>query len=190
MRRLSLLIAVALITFGIGIAAAYLWLIGRHPTRVPINTVVYSAPVALPKPAGITQERELSLYDFGGRQGCGGVYLKTEARRCEASVGKARDFIWKHWREKRRGYVIVKLGSEDAQSDAHIFIEPDELGVWHIAWRWERVFGMNVKPGEVGDMPDIRSVELKRATKKDYRFIAGASYLSFLGEDGNEVAYL
>ena len=104
---------------------------------------------------------------------------------------EARDFIWSHWTDRRRGYVIVKMASDDAQSDAHIFIEPDEAGAWHIAWNWQRIFGFGAGgrdvAGDIDAMPDIRSVERKLATDNDYKARPGTSYLSFIGEDGKEV---
>jgi len=143
------------------------------------------------KPTTVTAGRDLSGYDFGGRQGCG-IVLKTELPKCEASMKVARDFIWSHWTDRQRGYVIVKMASDDAQSDAHIFIEPDETGAWHIAWNWQRIFafaaGRDVS-GDIDAMPDIRSVEQKVATDTDYRGLPGTSYLSFVGADGKEVSY-
>lgn len=135
----------------------------------------------------IVGSRNLSAYDFGGHEGCGGFYLKSEASRCEASIEKARNFIWQHWQEKRKGYIIVALGSIDALSDAYIFIEPDKKGNWHIVWRWARIYGIGGNRGEVDDMPDIVNVERKIASDKDYRFRAGTSYLTFVGKDGKEI---
>jgi len=144
------------------------------------------------KPKTVTAGRDLSLYDNGGRQGCG-IILKTELPKSEASLQIARNFIWEHWTNQKRGYVIVKRASVDAESDAHIFIEPGESGVWHVVWTWERIFG-NVGTrdvaGEIDDMPDIRSVERKIATDKDYRYLRDTPYLSFIGNDGKEVSYL
>ena len=145
----------------------------------------------LEKPTTVTGGRDLSGYDFGGRQGCG-IVLKIELPKCEASMKMARDFIWRHWTDRRRGYVIVKMASPDAQSDAHIFIEPDEAGVWHIAWNWQRIFGFaggRDVSGDIDAMTDIRSVEQKLATDTDYRALPGTLYLSFIGRDGKEVSY-
>lgn len=78
------------------------------------------------KPKTVTSGRDLSAYDLGGSQGCG-IVLKTELPKYNASLKNARDFIWNHWTDRRRGYVIVTMASDDAESDAHIFIELDEL---------------------------------------------------------------
>jgi hypothetical protein len=144
------------------------------------------------KPTTPTAGRDLAGYEFGGRHGCG-IVTNAELPKCEASMKEARDFIWSHWTDQRRGYVIVKMASDDAQSDAHIFIEPDEAGAWHVAWNWQRIFGSGDGgrdvSGDIDAMPDIRSVERKVATDRDYQARPGTSYLSFIGEDGNEISY-
>jgi hypothetical protein len=190
MRRLTLRISIAIITFTIGIAAASLWLIQHR--SVPISkspeehypqlvTIKFTADT-------IAQDRDLSLYDRGGKFGCGGVWLKSEDGRCRASIVRARAFIWKHWQEQKRGYVIVSLGSEDAQSDSHIFIEPDESGAWHVVWRIDRVFAME-HSGEIDDVPDIRSIEQRRAGKYDNE-PSGTSILVFRDRNGKEIETL
>lgn len=146
----------------------------------------------LAKPKTVTDDRDLSLYDFGGRQGCGIVRL-SEVSRCKSSIRNARAFIWKHWQEKKRGYVIVKMASVDAESDSHIFIEPNENGIWHIVWKWERIFAVSMAEdisGRIDQIPEIRFVERKRATNEDYEYEPGTSYLLFLGKDGEVIQSL
>lgn len=196
MSRLTFRLLVALLTFAIGAAAASLWVINRLPPPAyippPIQAEDYHPAPTPAKLKTVTDDRDLSLYDFGGRQGCG-IVLVSEASRCEASIRKARAFIWKHWQEKKRGYVIVKMASVDAQSDAHIFVEPDESGAWHIVWKWERVFAASLSEdvsGTIDEIPDIRSIERKRATARDYMYKPSTSYLLFLGKDGEEVQSL
>ena len=179
MRRLSLRIVVALITFGVGIGVTYLWLSS--------HTTVSKVPPAPAKPAGITQGRDLSVYDQGGRQGCDGGLL-SEASRCEDSYRKARAFIWTHWQEQRRGYIIVRYASVDAVSDSHIFIEPDDGGSWHVVWRIERVLQMG-HSGEVDDVPDLRSVERRKARGADFQE-PGTPILIFKDKDGKEIETL
>ena len=183
MRRLSVCIAVAIVTFGLGIGAAYLWL----STHVQINTEVSKVPSAPHKPAGITQGRDLSVYDQGGREGCD-LVLASDASRCEDSYKKARAFIWTHWQEQRRGYIIVRFASVDAVSDSHIFIEPDEGGAWHVVWRIERVLQMG-HSGEVDDVPDLRSVERREARGADFQQV-GTLILVFKDKDGKEIETL
>jgi hypothetical protein len=180
---------VASLTFSIGVAAVSLWAISRLssqkdiPPAVILEKRVESAPA---KAQTATDDRNLSLYYFGGRQGCG-IVRRSQLSRCEASIRRARDFIWEHWQEKKRGYVIVKWGGDDAQSDAHIFVEPDESGSWHVVWKWERIFALSMPndiSGRIDNVPGIRAVERRRAMD---RYKMGPWYLSFLGKDGEEI---
>jgi hypothetical protein len=129
----------------------------------------------------------LSVYDQGGREGCD-LVLASDASRCEDSYKKARAFIWTHWQEQRRGYIIVRFASVDAVSDSHIFIEPDEGGAWHVVWRIERVLQMG-HSGEVDDVPDLRSVERREARGADFQEV-GTLILVFKDKDGKEIETL
>src|SRR2546425_5707996 len=106
-------------------------------------------PIVRPTPGVLTERqdpsagRNLSKYDFGGRLGCTTPFVR-DSPRCESSLRKARNFILSHWRHRTRGYIIVKLASVDAASNAHIFIEPDSNADWHIVWRWEGIYAASV----------------------------------------------
>jgi hypothetical protein len=128
----------------------------------------------------------LSLYDQGGHQGCG--YGEASEARCKASYKKARDFIWTHWQEQKRGYVIVRFGSVDAVSDSHIFIEPDESGAWQVVWRIERVVSFE-NPGMINDVPDLRSVKRGEAGRSDFQE-AGTPILIFKDKNGKVIETL
>jgi hypothetical protein len=74
--------------------------------------------------------------------------------------------------------------------NAHIFIEPDELGSWRIVWREELIYAAsvpNASPGSVGQLADIRTVHRKRATETDVDLRLGTRYLVFLDAYSNEV---
>ena len=194
MRRCTFRLLVASLTFSIGVAVASLWAINwlSSPVDIPPPTMSEKRTVSVPaKPRTVADDRDLSLYDFGGRQGCG-IVLVSQAPRCDASIRKARAFIWRHWQEKKRGYVIIKMGTDDAESDAHIFVEPDESGGWRVVWKWERIFHASMPEisGRIDDVPGIRAIERRRATSRDYRFETGTWYLSFLDEGGEEILYL
>jgi hypothetical protein len=140
------------------------------------------------KPNTPTQGRDLSAYDQGGRFGCG-IVRKSEFPACLESIARARSFLWEHWSQKRRAYTIVELGSVDAVSDSHIFIEPDETGAWHVVWRIERVVCMNCS-GEIDQVPDIRSIERAEAEESFDYVTAGTRVLIFKDKDGKEIERL
>lgn len=60
---------------------------------------------------------------------------------------RVKDFIWQHWKEKRRGFVIVTFHSiEGEPSTSFMFIEPDAEGRWHVDTKIERrLFDWNIR---------------------------------------------
>jgi hypothetical protein len=121
--------------------------------------------------ADIAQAREMSLYDDGGHFDCREHSLSdTSPRNCD--LPKVRDFIWEHWQKKRRGYIRVTVDSVDAMSTSHIFVEPDDHGSWHVAWRVAQARGNG--PGVVRDLLPFTTVE--RVDSK----------LAFKATDGSE----
>jgi len=130
-------------------------------------------------------ERNLSSYAFGGR------FLKTdscsESPRCQRSLRGARNFVWNHWHDKERAYIIVTCAYADAGRNAHIFIEPDNTGAWRVVWRWEDLYGWW---GTQPDVPEIRSIQQKRADETDIDLSPGTRYLVLLDASGNEVGTL
>ena len=159
-----------------------------HPTLDSRVTVTLSPPKETP-----TADRNLSAYAFGGHLGCKTPRIR-ESPRCQTSLRKARDFIWKHWRDKKRGYIVVTMTSPDAASDVHIFIEPDDAGAWHVVWRWESLYCASCPrpdtPSTTYQLPEMRSIEEKRATATDIDWPIGTRYLVFLDAYGNEVERL
>ena len=141
-----------------------------------------------PTQPNTTQGRDLSNYDQGGRFGCG-IVGKSEFGACLDSIARARNFLWEHWTQKRRAYAIVELGSVDAVSDSHIFIEPDETGAWHVVWRIERVLCMSCA-GDVDQVPDIRSVERSKAEQSFDYVPAGTTILVFRDKAGKQIERL
>ena len=84
--------------------------------------------------ADIAQARDMSLYDDGGHWDCREHSLSdTSPRNCD--LPKVRAFIWEHWQKKQRAYIRVTVDSVDTMGTSHIFVEPDDHGLWHVAWR-------------------------------------------------------
>lgn len=63
-----------------------------------------------------------------------------------ATTKNARDFIWRHWQAKKRGYIRITFNSVDATSASHIFIEPDARGVSQGTWKIVRHNDMESSP--------------------------------------------
>ena len=79
-------------------------------------------------PAAVAQGRDLKAYEDGG------MYRTPIGQREVTGASDLRRFIWRHWTQKRRGYVLVLTQGKDAGSTSYVFIEPSSSG-WHIAWR-------------------------------------------------------
>jgi hypothetical protein len=141
------------------------------------------------KPNTPTEGRDLSNYKQSGRFGCGMTVKSDEYHTCLDSITRARDFIWEHWERKQRAYAIVRLSSVDAVSDSHIFIEPDDTGVWHIVWRIERVVCMGCA-GDIDQVPDIRSLERVKSERSFDYAPAGSTVLVFRDKTGKQIERL
>jgi len=50
-------------------------------------------------------------------------------------AAQARIFLWTHWRDRKRAYLIHTASSVDSTSTSHVFVEQDYLGRWRIYWR-------------------------------------------------------
>jgi hypothetical protein len=68
-------------------------------------------------------------------------------------LAQARTFLWRHWQDRKRAYLLLTLSSVDATSTSHVFVEPDETGRWRLYWRGVR------HTNEVDDSPTDYSVE-------------------------------
>lgn len=194
MSRLGFHLLAAFLTFVIGVMVVSLWFVNRlspsPATPAAVKTEIHHEAPVPTKLEAVIENRDLSLYDFAGRQGCGNVPV-SEFPRCKASIKTARAFIWQHWQEKKRGYVIVKMASDDAESDAHIFIEPDKSGAWHVVWKWERIFALSIGEnisGRIDDGSDIRLIERRRET--NYEDEVETFRLLFFDKDGEETQSL
>lgn len=134
----------------------------------------------------IIGDRDMSLYDDGGHFDDPGFYPKKDEKEVEASVKAARDFIWSHWQQKKRGYLVIFRSSIDAGSDAHIFIEPDRHGNWQISAYWERQYGVASCHGDVDKIPPIRSVKRVRAADENWQADPRLIYLKMTDIKGDD----
>ena len=129
----------------------------------------------------IANGRDLQLYDQGGHFDCRRWTpdaLKNgqeNEQRIASALKTARNFIWEHWQNKKRGYVRLTQNTVDCTSTSHIFIEPYANGKWQILWRIARVHA--VGSNGVDDLPIIRRVEQKIKNGK-------VTSLIFKGVDG------
>ena|SRR5687767_7902189 len=164
-----------------------------QPTQQTSRTEARVSSTPSPTKQTPTAHRQLSDYAFGGHLVCNEAYSRN-SRRCQSSYRKARDFIWNHWREKKRAYIVVMITSPDAGSDVHIFVEPDDANVWRAVWRWESLYCASCPKPDTSDAiyqsPDMRSIERKRAGETDVDVPLGTRYLVFLDAHGNEVERL
>jgi len=78
-------------------------------------------------PSEIALRRDLRLYDDGG------IYMTPIGEPDVTGAKSLRRFIWSHWSEERRGYVIVVKRDKGSGERCYLFIEPSG-GRWHIAW--------------------------------------------------------
>lgn len=51
-------------------------------------------------------------------------------------LAQARRFLWEHWRDRRRAYLILTMSSIDWTRTSHIFVEPDDSGHWRVFIRY------------------------------------------------------
>jgi hypothetical protein len=80
--------------------------------------------------ADIVQGRDLSKYD------------KLELRDKEhfhpwemwrnPILAQARIFLWQHWSDRKRGYLILTMSSVDYTGTSHLFVESDDSGRWRV----------------------------------------------------------
>ncbi|MFN0111701.1 MAG: hypothetical protein ACKVZH_22825 [Blastocatellia bacterium] len=111
--------------------------------------------------AGIEQGRDLQLYDQGGHCYCGSYAERPEEEiKRKAEFSNARQFIWEHWRDKKRGYIRLTFSGIDAATTTHFFIEPEPGNKWVINRR--AINGHALMPARLMDLEKIFQVHQKR----------------------------
>jgi hypothetical protein len=98
---------------------------------------------------GIEQGRKLSRYDRIS-------FPKPNDKNLmdwESEKARVRNFIWTHWKEHKRAYLIQTIVYGDTIGTSYVFVEPDESGNWGVAWRTAWLYQ------EVDDSPFLLSVD-------------------------------
>lgn len=148
---------------------------------IPSRYLIYLQP----EPKTIFQDRDLSTYDFGGQIVDCFNNFNISAQKCHLSEKQAREFIYKHWQNKKRAYIILECNNHYCP-EYYVFIEPDKNGNWRIIWRskfadFERGFSSNISNEE------MISVVYEIAKDDSQGFVTGTKYLSFLDKEGKEI---
>jgi hypothetical protein len=139
-----------------------------------------------PEPKKITENRNLSTYEFGGRIADCFNNIELDPQTCESSKDKARNFILDNWKHKKRAYIILEFNAVDNFSEYYVFIEPDSSGKWQIVWSQEF---SDFDRGFAENISNTHAIDVKRgiADKDVYPFRHGYSILVFLDGVGNEI---
>ena len=217
MKRGFTKIRVILMAFGLGLAGVYMWQ-GLYltwwgvpvdlPTAQSGNVLEVTAPL-LEKPRAdkylcdefadqndrasclqrvIFEDRDKSLYDNGGQQGCGLDRQNVAPLDCKRSMEKARRFVWDHWKKRKRGYVAVSQANDKAEWVTHLFIEPTGDGNWRMV---ERTIPMLREPEDPEHywLGDLIEIKWYRATNDDKRdgLTPGNLYLELINVTGDSL---
>jgi hypothetical protein len=75
------------------------------------------------------QRRDLSDYDVIGPYKIMKIVSGPDTDRLE---GQIRDFLWTHWRQRRRGAVVATHQYVEGAVRTSYFVEPDPQGHWAV----------------------------------------------------------
>lgn len=179
------------ITFclAVGLTAVWIW---QPPIKQTTTRFLVRVPEEPPEQQTVTENRDLFGYekgaDFFNCKHHSLYGLKRKIQQCENELDKGRDFIWNHWKSKKRGYIVYVVAGYHGETNFHIFIEPDKNGTWHIVQRWIRDTPyMKLNADIEVATSDAIFIKRKRAITEDDIERKGKFYLSFLDKDGKEV---
>jgi len=129
----------------------------------------------------IAGKRNLKLYADGGNFGATAV-----DQGATQNITGLRDFIWSHWKEKKRGYVRLMISGTDNMVTLHIFIEPGRHGTSYVRWRGvNRWTEGSITRSIMGHWSDAVALERAQPTERDR---PGGNYvLVFKAKDRKEV---
>lgn len=105
----------------------------------------------------------------------------------DSALARVRDFVWKHWTERRCGYAVVtRYSMEGEPSVFHFYVEPDISGLWQIIIdgeheRSNRARGKDLKRWRETSHCVARRVERLRNYEGEY-------YFRFADADGKVVS--
>jgi hypothetical protein len=197
-----------ILLFGFALGLSFVWMVKGPPSlwEVPVNLPTASSDVlpvvayknwempegggsgpdgprktVIAAPGTAAQDRELSLYDIVTEVNeCS--WAETPQRSgCLAERQRARQFIYDHWRLKKRGYISVDFPCTDCLPILHLFIEPDNYGSWHVSAKLEDDrYGFS-------DRDDAFDVKWRRAASHERRLESTSKVLSFLDRSGKEI---
>lgn len=175
---------IALLCLAVGISAVWYF---NHDTQTTKRFLVHLPPKPAPQET-ILKNRNLSEYEAGGRfSTCNGVEDRIYEK-CVNVIEQAREFIWQHWKEKKRGYIVYDFTGVDTMNEFHFFIEPDESGNWRVVQRWKQ-FQPSPNPLRIYETKEEAAPFIKRrpATKKTKVYEPGKFNLLFLNQYGEEI---
>jgi len=92
----------------------------------------------------VAAQRDLSRYRKAGPYTSWPWDASGDCGHIEREAPKARAFIVRHWKAKRRAYVVINIVKATMtptrdlaieRQTAHIFVEPAGGGAWRVVWR-------------------------------------------------------
>lgn len=169
------LIGVLCFCFGVFIT----WVWQSQPESIPTGFLVRLQPA----PEKVQQNRNLSEYEFGGRTSDCLEMTENETYECYSGT---RDFILKHWEERKRAYIIIDIVGSHSDREQHVFIEPDNNNEWRIVFTETtysntRNFNSNIS------VRTARTIKTVRANEDSFYYKKGGSYFMFLDREGKIV---
>jgi hypothetical protein len=85
--------------------------------------------ITIASSAATDEQRDLSKYDSIGPFRIIYYSLTADVQRHEAAI---RDFLWEHWRQRRKGTVSTTNQYVEGIATILWFVEPDKSGHWMI----------------------------------------------------------
>ncbi|HVF29633.1 MAG TPA: hypothetical protein VNA22_01635 [Pyrinomonadaceae bacterium] len=127
---------------------------------------------------GAFGERDFMEYEFTDPVPDCQWKLGSELRECLGARDAGRQFIFRHWKARKKAYVEISLPSRYDPVAMHVFIEPDSSGRWRV-----------IRIVEEGDnhFRHASGVTYRRATADERRTDASARRLVLLDDAGIEL---